>query len=141
MVEMLKCSSLGTVKGGPAVEAPLQTPRELKSASTGVGGTAVLDRGHSLCQEGTGEPPREQMSASLRGFSVLPTSPTRLLIIPRTAMPGPHRSRRSSWKLSVAAQLPAASFLWVPWAALMARETAHHTYFKHQCNGLWPIEG
>lgn len=56
MVEMLMCSSLGTVRGGPAVEGRLQTPRELKSASTGKGGTAVLDRGHSLCQEGTGEP-------------------------------------------------------------------------------------
>lgn len=48
---------------------------------------------------------------------------------------------RSSWKLLVAAKLPVASFLWVPWAALMTRETARHTYFKHQCNGLWPIEG
>lgn len=48
---------------------------------------------------------------------------------------------RSSWKLLVAAKLPVASFPWVPWAALMARETAHRTYFKHQCNGLWPIEG
>lgn len=53
----------------------------------------------------------------------------------------PQEPHRSSWKLSVVAKLPVASFLWVPWAALLARETAHHTYFKHQCNGLWPIEG
>lgn len=35
MVEMLMCPSLGMVRGGPVVEAPLQTPRELKSASLG----------------------------------------------------------------------------------------------------------
>lgn len=36
--------------------------------------------------------PREQMAASLYGFSMLPTSPAMPLIILRTAMPGPHRS-------------------------------------------------
>lgn len=52
----------------------------------GVGGIAVLDRGHPLCQEGTGEP---------RENGWLPpsvASPAGPLIILRTAMPGPHRS-------------------------------------------------
>lgn len=34
-----------------------------------------------------------------------------------------------------------ASFPWVPWAAPGGRETARPTYFKHPCNGLWPMEG
>jgi hypothetical protein len=109
---------------------------------TGVGGTAVLDRGHSRCQEGTGEP---------RENGWLPpsvASPCYPLLWPGpphhsedSNARSPQEPRWSSWKLSVTAKLPVASFLWVPWAALMARETAHHTYFKHQCNGLWPIEG
>lgn len=74
MVEMLKCSSLGTVRGGTVVEAPLQTPRELKSASTGAGGTAVLDRGHSLCQEGTGHSLCQEGTGEPRENRCLPPS-------------------------------------------------------------------
>lgn len=85
---------------------------------------------------GHGRAPRERMAASLRGFSSRASHHSEDSNARSSQEP-----HRSSWKLSVAAKLPAACFPWVPWAALMARETAHHTYFKHQCNGLWPIEG
>lgn len=58
MGEMLMCPSLGTMRGGAGVEAPLQTPRETQVSISGAGGPAALDRGHALCQEGT-ESPRE----------------------------------------------------------------------------------
>lgn len=93
---------------------------------------------------GHGKAQRKPMATSLTGFSMSPTSLARPLIILGTARPARSSSQeppQSSWKLLVAAKLLVASFPWVPWAALMARESARHTYFKHQCNGLWPIEG
>lgn len=135
------CPSLGMVRGGPAVEAPLQTPRELKSASLGwEGQQSWTEAIHDV---------RRARESPERTDGCLPPW---LLRVTHFSSQAPHHSEdsnarspqephRSSWKLSVTAKLPVASFLWVPWAALMARETAHHTYFKHQCNGLWPIEG
>lgn len=91
MVEMLMCPSLGTGRGRPAVEAPLQT---LKGTLVSI---IVVGRQQSWTEaihyvRRARESPREQMAASLHGFFMLPTSPVRPLIILRTAMPGPRRS-------------------------------------------------
>lgn len=63
---------------------------------------------------------------------------------PGTAQPSPSAAPLvAAERLQVVghSKTSSASSSWVPWAALHGRETARHTYFKHQCNGLWPIEG
>lgn len=139
--EMLTRASLGTVRVGAQGRLVfLQTVRESPRQHSGWAGASSWEE--SSLAGSCHHQHHAAISSSSWPWAWPPYSawPVPLGEAMGTLVPA-HRSGAMGGQVVGRSKTCGASLPWVPWAALGSPETARHTYFKHQCNGLWPIEG
>lgn len=147
--EMLTWASLGTVRGRPApraVEALLQTVRKTQVSSgggeraSGLGGSTFIMPGGQRGSPEMALPHSLLAGCSLPSAWAWPLTP----LGPQDSMAGLAGALLGAavqLEVVATAKLPVHPFRGCPGRPSAGWETARHTYFKHQCNGLWPIEG